>query len=306
MYGVCSRDNFLRFEGTSDHTADMLYTFDLSGALTGVAINIPCPSQVYELHTFLSADYWTDARECVREAFGNIFVLPLCGAGGDQNPLDLVRLSKNNKEAFVKWNNQAGEVFRNFDMAQECRAIGQRVAEAVRRGYPRALRNIQSDPKFKHELISFAMPIRKVTRGDYEQALDEIEAARSRFDAQHKMTMEDMVKVFEPIGVIRRWEQQNADPLFHFTCHVVRLGNICIATNPFELFTEYGMRIKARSPGEQTFVVQLCDDAGVYLPTRAAIDGGSYSSKPASTTVGPDQGDELVEETLRAINKLWA
>jgi len=53
------------------------------------------------------------------------------------------------------------------------------------------------------------------------------------------------------------------------------------------------------------FVVQLCDDAGVYLPTRAAIAGGSYSSKPATTILGPDGGDALVENTLKVIASLW-
>ncbi|NQT59278.1 MAG: hypothetical protein HQ557_09880, partial [Bacteroidetes bacterium] len=44
---------------------------------------------------------------------------------------------------------------------------------------------------------------------------------------------------------------------------------------------------------------------GGYLPTEAAIAGGSYSSKPASTTVGSKSGDELVERVIKAINELW-
>ena len=87
--------------------------------------------------------------------------------------------------------------------------------------------------------------------------------------------------------------------------HVIRLGNIAIATNPFELFTEYGMRIKARSPAEQTFLAQLSNDEGGYLPTQSAVMGGSYSSTAASTTCGPQAGDMLVEETLRIINAMW-
>ncbi|HCS72344.1 MAG TPA: hypothetical protein DIW17_00515, partial [Clostridiales bacterium] len=91
---------------------------------------------------------------------------------------------------------------------------------------------------------------------------------------------------------------QNKTDVFEFDMHVIRLGNIAISTNPFELFTEYGMRIKARSRAEQTFIIQLANGAGGYLPTEAAVAGGSYSSKPASTTCGPDSGDKLVEITL--------
>ena len=38
MYGTCSDSNFLGYEGSSDHSADMLYTWDLNGNLTGVAV----------------------------------------------------------------------------------------------------------------------------------------------------------------------------------------------------------------------------------------------------------------------------
>ena len=56
MYGDCSEPNFLGYEGPSDHSADMLYTFDEQRQLTGALVCIPCPSQVYELHRFISAD----------------------------------------------------------------------------------------------------------------------------------------------------------------------------------------------------------------------------------------------------------
>jgi hypothetical protein len=87
--------------------------------------------------------------------------------------------------------------------------------------------------------------------------------------------------------------------------HLIRIGNIAFATNPFELFHEFGLRIKARVKAEQVFVVQLANGIGGYLPTEAAVAGGSYSSKPASTTCGPESGDLLVEVTLEKLNKMW-
>jgi hypothetical protein len=91
MYGDCSEPDFKRFEGGADHTADMLYTWDIDGRLTGVMVDIPCPSQVNELHYFISADFWAPTRNAIRERLGNVYVLPACGAAGDQNPLDLDR-----------------------------------------------------------------------------------------------------------------------------------------------------------------------------------------------------------------------
>jgi hypothetical protein len=86
--------------------------------------------------------------------------------------------------------------------------------------------------------------------------------------------------------------------------HVIRLGDVAIATNPFELFTEYGIRMKARSPALQTFVIQLAGP-GSYLPTAFAVQGGGYSAIVQSSKVGPEGGDVLVERTVEQINALW-
>ena len=305
MYGDCSQENFLRFEGTVDHTIDMLYTWDADRELTGVVVDVPCPSQVYELHRFISADYWGPARNQLREKLGNIYVLSICGAAGDQNPLDLVRLSKINRQELVDWNAQVGEVHRNINMEEECRLIGERISEAVVRGYRKAKNYIQIEPVFRHRSFRMALPIRKVSEQDYLEACREIEEAKSRFSPEQRMSSADQVALFEPVGVVGRWElQQNSDK-FAFQTNIIRLGDVAIATNPFELFVEYGLRIRARSRAEQVFICQLTNGRGGYLPTQAAIVGGSYSSKPASTIVGPDSGDELVERTIKEINKLW-
>lgn len=308
MYGTCSNDNFIGMEGAADHTVDMLYTWDLQGNLTGIAVDVPCPSQVYELHCFLSADYWGPTRDSIREELGNVFILPLCGAAGDQNPLDLVRISKTNTETLKRWNAQADEVFRNFDMLQECEDIGERIAEAVVRGYRKARNHIETKPAFRYKKVSVVMNIRQVTEEDYNEALAQIKEYEKGFSAERPMTDAELTRVFEPAGVISRWLRQNDNPQYELASHVFRLGNSVFASNPFELFVEFGFRIRARCKATQTFLVQLSETAngpGGYLPTHAAIAGGSYSSKPASTVVGPESGDLLVEKTIEAIDSLW-
>ncbi|MDD4193345.1 MAG: hypothetical protein PHI28_18560 [Mangrovibacterium sp.] len=85
--------------------------------------------------------------------------------------------------------------------------------------------------------------------------------------------------------------------------HVIRLGDVVFATNPFELYLDYGMRIKARSQTVQTFLVQL-SGSGTYLPVSRSIAGGSYGAVPASTLMDPEGGQELVEKTLEMINRI--
>ena len=86
---------------------------------------------------------------------------------------------------------------------------------------------------------------------------------------------------------------------------MLRIGDMAIATNPFELYLDYGVQIKARSKAVQTFVVQLVGN-GTYLPTQRSIKGGAYGAVPASTEIGPEGGRELDERTLELIDSLWA
>ena len=85
--------------------------------------------------------------------------------------------------------------------------------------------------------------------------------------------------------------------------HFIRLGDVVIATNPFELFIDYSHRIKVRSPA-QTIVVQLAGH-GFYLPTERALKAGGYGANPVVCPVGHQGGGELVNTTLRAIAKLF-
>jgi hypothetical protein len=85
--------------------------------------------------------------------------------------------------------------------------------------------------------------------------------------------------------------------------HVLRLGDVALATNPFELYLDYGVRIKARSPAVLTLVTQLsCQHCG-YLPTTRATKGGGYSAD--KYVVGPEGGRILVDKTVEQLNSLW-
>lgn len=306
MYGNCSRDDFIQFEGGTDTAVELLYTWDAAGEVTGVVCNVPCPSQVHELHCYITADYWAPTRQYIREKLNkNVYVLPLCGAAGDLAPVDLVHISKTNGIALEKWGGQTCEVFRDFDMTLLCQSIGDRISEAVVRGYRSARNYIAYAPVFRHEILSMSLPIRQVSEAEYQEAEAEVARIHEKFSKENPMTMADLVKAFEPQGVILRHRQQAACPDYSFQCHILRLDNIAIATNPFELYHDFAQRIKARAEAEQVFIVQLANGLGGYLPTWAAVNGGSYSSKPASTVCGPDGGDALVEKTLDVLASLW-
>ena len=108
-------------------------------------------------------------------------------------------------------------------------------------------------------------------------------------------------------GILARWEKQEKEPTLTTVIHTVRLGNIAFATNRFELFMDYRHRIQARSPFEQTFIVQLVTDlygAGSYLATEKAVRNKGYSATPYCNLVSPKGGQELVEETLKMLEEM--
>jgi len=85
--------------------------------------------------------------------------------------------------------------------------------------------------------------------------------------------------------------------------HIIRLGDVAIATSPFELFLDYGLCIQTHSRTVLTFVVQLsCQHSG-YLPTVRAVGGGGYSA--VKYIVGPEGGQVLVDEAVKRINAMW-
>jgi hypothetical protein len=136
----------------------------------------------------------------------------------------------------------------------------------------------------------------------------EFSAAKAVCDAFAKLEKPDPSKCLERMwnqSIVDRFERQKTDPNYAMELHVLRLGDVAVCTNPFELYTEYGVRIRARSKAVQTFVVQLACGSGAYLPTEEAIRGGSYSTAVYSTPVGPQGGDSLVDQTVEAINAMW-
>jgi len=87
MYGKSDREDFECVEGYEDHGVDFLFTWDPDRNLTGMVVNLACPSQVTEGEWYVSADFWHEAREEIRKRRGEgLFILPQCAAAGDQSP----------------------------------------------------------------------------------------------------------------------------------------------------------------------------------------------------------------------------
>lgn len=82
----------------------------------------------------------------------------------------------------------------------------------------------------------------------------------------------------------------------------IRISDTALVSLPGEVFVELGLAIKARSPFPVTLVVGYANDSIGYIPTRQALSEGGYES--ISCKFVPGTGEELVETTLRCLEKL--
>ena len=149
--------------------------------------------------------------------------------------------------------------------------------------------------------------MRLVNEAEYAEAKTAVEqaAAQIKKDPKAADRVYRRMKWYEV--TVNRFEKQKTDPkpTHEMELHVVRIGDAVVCTNPFELFTDYGIRIKARSKAVQTFVIQLVG-AGTYLPTAKAVRGGHYSAIVHSSLVGPKGGQVLVDRTIELIDSIWS
>jgi hypothetical protein len=294
MYGNTAQEDFLGLEACDDHAVNLLFTYAESGNLSGALINLACPSQCDESKYEYSADFWHNVREGLRKKYGSsVHLLPQCAPAGDASPHLLVD-QKEEKDLRDR--------MRVDDKGVIARRILAAVEEALAFASPP-----EKEVEFTHVVRNLRLPRLRVTKEEYEME----KRIPSLTDEERKRQPWGFERIwpFGPVcNIVERYEQQGANPTHETECHVIRLGDVVFATNPFELFMDYGARIRARSKALQTFLVQLGDGSGngFYLPTQRAFDGGHYSALIKSNWVGPEGGAILVEETVAAINELFA
>jgi hypothetical protein len=285
MYGATDREDFTGIGGYEDHSLDMLFSWEPDGSLSWVVLAIPCPSQVDESREKWSADYWHDVRKELRGRLGaDVRVLTLCSAAGDQSPHCLLYRDEEAEMRSRRGRNEREEI---------AGRVGHAVEGALRCTEP----VVEGEPLLRHSVCELELSPLHITPEDREWAIAEYERCMEQ-GRETGWWPERLQEVMEHSAGDDR-NQVKAE------VHVLRLGDVALATNPFELFLDYGLQIKARSPAAQTLIVQLACGRGMYLPTDVALERGGYGAMPVVCEVGPEGGRTLVRETLDTIRALF-
>lgn len=338
MYGNTDDPLFSHYEAGTDAFIDLLYTFDGHGKLTGAVIDVPCPAQTNEHAWMLHAGFWHHVREKLHALYGDIGVVGQAAAAGDLSPRQLHYREAELRRYRLKYPEQIARYMADpmkipvseggapdpeavraahekacldFMRAED---ISSRIVAAFQEVLEWAGREKFTAPEFRHEVRTVKLARRMFP----EEIMEEEKRNSETFSAEPWLTEGDKWEMLRNnstlfsrrnrcSGVVNRYRIQEKEPDILTDVHVVRIGNIAFATNRFELFMDYMHRIRARSPFEQTFIVQLTADprgSGSYLATERAQKNKGYSASPYCNQVSPEGGQQLVEETLKILEEL--
>lgn len=293
MYGATYKDNFMGIEGYEDHDVNTIFFWNKKNELTATCVNVACPAQQTENGSAVNADYWHEVRKQLKKRFGKqLCVMGWIAAAGDQSPHVMYRF-------------KANERMHKLSGRTKLEEIGMRISDAVIKTYDIVQSDRYNTPAFYHATESLQLPMRIVTKEQYAQAKKERDEVAAIIAADPKQAEKIKVKQYWHDRIVTRYENQQhgTELIWPTEIHIIRIGDIAICTNPFELYTEYGIRIQGRSKALQTFVVQLAGEAS-YLPTEKAEKGGGYSAIVQSTPVGYTGGQMLVDRTVELINNM--
>ncbi len=295
MYGNTNQTDFVNLEGMDDDDVGSIFFYDRQDNLKAIMVNVACPAQVVESGSSVNADFWLPVRDNLKARYGDqVVVLGWGGASGDMSPRPILHKAANVRMRRLRGINEMQELARRIDLS-------------VSQTFDAVEKDKSADPVLKHVAVTLQLPLATISETQYQEALSKYNNVMTQVekDPACASRVAFMARDWHH-GVVKRYEQLQKDPAatHPVEIHVVRLGDVVICSNPFELFCEYGVRIKARSKATQTFVLQM-SGFGSYLPTERALAGGHYSAVPQSNVIGPKGGQMLVDRTVAIIDELW-
>ncbi len=312
MYGPTDDPLFMNLEGHENHGVDLLLAFDAQKVLTGVVVNVACPAQCTEGESFISADFWHETREELRRRHGaGLHILGQCAAAGDQSPHRMI--DRRAEERMFRLNGWLPATGGDGRMAERP-AIARRLAAAVDEGLPAIRNDLRAEVKLAVKRVRLSLPLRMMTPADRAEANLQIAQHTARLEAHQRRgtarTDPDRTASAMRVRYYRQALARDAAARDPARSHepvdlwILRIGDVAMCSNRFELLLDFGERIKARSPAVQTFVVQLAGE-GMYLAPARSEENGGYGAGYASVAQGSASGDRIVEETVAHLRTLF-
>ncbi|HUT00942.1 MAG TPA: hypothetical protein VM031_00700 [Phycisphaerae bacterium] len=219
--------------------------------------------------TKYAADYPYYVQRTLRKALGEELVL-LFGTGtcGDINHFDVTKRDQ-----------------------LKTRAIGTALGETVSAAVGKLKGGAGARLAVRREIVH--APLQRVSRERLARARENIKKVGTR-----KLSFLEQVEAYKVLALHLRGGE--TIPL---EVQAFRLSNeVAVVGLPGEVFVEIGLAIKRASPFATTLVVELCNDAPGYLPTKKAFAEGSYET--VNSRIAPGGGEMLVEAAAKLLKTL--
>jgi hypothetical protein len=235
--------------------------------------------------TEYAADYPYYLEQSLRQTFGEDFVV-LFGTGtcGDINHIDVTKKDRL-KTDYIGWT-----------LAETVRTKIHLISPATRgQGLP---------PAQVRGLRTAAVPALAV-RSEIVEAplqhygLEKLAWARENIKkvGTSELSFLEQVEAYKILAIEMRGGQ--TIPL---EVQVFRLSpEVAVVGLPGEVFVDLGLAIKRASPFPVTLVIELCQDAPGYIPTKKAFAEGSYET--VNSRIAPGGGEMMAEAAVRLLKK---
>jgi neutral ceramidase len=298
--GPQQHPDFLRNEGPEDNELKALMVESEDGTCLGGLVNFACHTTVMGGEPVYSADYAGALTEALSKRYGGVFGF-LQGAAGNLWAMDTSKFM--------------GQLDRDYMGPEHNLRMGTALAEKT----VRALETGQPVPDGRVSTARkvLSIPQRRVTRAQVELAqgylehpqpgLDQREFTRQIYGHDFTFFNNDPVVqqwfARETIGMWE-WQRRTGTPELceAVEVQVMVLGDIAFVGLPGEIFTEFGLQVKAQSPFRETFVVELANGWHGYIPTREAFEHGGYEPRLGYTSrLIPEAGERMVSVALELL-----
>lgn len=264
-------------EGLIDPQVQVIRFDDLHGRPLGALVNYACHPTAAGggLQPWISADFVGYGLRPVEAALGGAPCLFLQGTAGNIGTGKWVAATPR----------------------EDAAAMGQRFAAGILAAMA-ALQPVAPTPLqvlCRHAQLSLD-PFPPLT--ELQRRLDAAVLAVERGPADDSLAGE-VVALADAFIVARHVREYAWAPILALT-----LGDVAIACLPAEVFVEFGLAIKQRSPFRHTLVAAYNDNSLQYIPTAAAFPAGEFEVDGGWRYIAPGAGEALAEAAIRLLAEL--
>jgi hypothetical protein len=267
-------------EGPIDSELSVVKFCSREGGLKAILVNFTLHPAILVMEDMLfSKDFIWGLEKRLKEEYGQeVLIYFANGAEGNINHIDMW-----NREQKRSW--------------YEAERVGTLLAEGVIKLNDKITVKKQDTLGITFEILK--VPVRKIPEEQIESAKNLWKDCRGIIPGLTDGLPDEwyawsVIKLSDDMCKTRELELQ-----------VIRIGEAAIATLPGEIFVEYGLEIKSKSPFDFTMLFGLANQSVGYVPTVHAFKNGGYEPKTCEySALIPEAGDMIIDKLLQMLMEM--